>query len=81
MMYWGDGGWGWGAWLTMSVFMLVFWGLVAWVVVTLVRNTGGPRREPYPEHSAEGILAERFARGEIDHDEFTKRRDALRGRP
>jgi putative membrane protein len=64
----------------MGIFMLGFWGLVAWVVVTLVRNTSSPGREPHPQHSAEEILAERFARGEIDHDEFVARRDALRAR-
>jgi len=77
MMYWGDGGWGWGAWLMMGIFMLGFWGLVAWVVVTLVR---GPSRWQPTERSAEEILAERFARGEIEHDEFVARRDALRAR-
>ncbi len=78
MMYWNDGGWGWGAWLMMGIFMLGFWGLVAWVVVTLVRGSSNPQRSQPTERSAEEILAERFARGEIDKDEFTQRRDALR---
>jgi hypothetical protein len=30
MMY-RDDGWGWGAWLMMTIFMVVSWGLVAWV--------------------------------------------------
>ena len=77
MMYWNDGGWGWGAWLMMGIFMLVFWGLVAWVVVTLVRGSSGSSGSRRPERSAEEILAERFARGEIDKDEFNERRDAL----
>lgn len=76
MMFWGNG-WGWGGWVMMSISMLVFWGLVAWVVVTLAR---GPARTPPTERSAEEILAERFARGEIDHDEFVARRAALRGK-
>jgi putative membrane protein len=75
MMDWNDGGWGWGAWLMMGVLLLVFWGLVAWVVVTLVRGSSPSRR---PKRSAEEVLAERYARGEIDKDEFTERRDALR---
>lgn len=75
MMNWGDGSWGWGAWLMMTVFMLGFWGLVAWVIVTLVR---GPSGNQHQDRSAEDILAERFARGEIDKDEYTQRRDALR---
>jgi len=76
MMWWPDhGGWGWGGWLAMTLTMLAFWGLVAWVVVSLVRQPGG-RREP--GRDTEEILAERFARGEIDEDEFRQRRAALR---
>jgi putative membrane protein len=76
MMYWNDG-WGWGAWLMMTVGMIGFWGLVAWVIVTLARGTSATRA---PERSAEDILAERFARGEIDEEEYTARLDALHSR-
>jgi putative membrane protein len=74
--------WGWGAWLMMGVMMVVFWGLVIAGIVLLVRylggsNQGGPR--PDRGHSsAEDILAERFARGEIDEDEYSRRRQLLR---
>jgi putative membrane protein len=73
MMNW-DNSWGWGAWLMMGVFMLGFWALVAWVAVSVVRAFPGSRHR---DHVAEEILAERFARGEIDQDEFTKRRETL----
>ncbi len=76
MMYWNDG-WGWGAWLVMTIFMVVFWGLVAWVVVTVIRGSSGTER---PRDSAEDILAERFARGELDESEYTGRLDALRSK-
>ena len=75
MMWWPDGGWGWGGWLMMTLTMLAFWGLAAWVIVTFVRQPGS---RPGPDHNAEEILAERFARGEIDEEEFTKRKAALR---
>ena len=75
MMYWNNGS-GWVGWLMMMmVFMVAFWGLIAWVVVTLVRGQSGTRHQ---QRSAEDILAERFARGEIDQDEYAKRLDALR---
>lgn len=77
MMYWDDGGWGWVAWLTMTVFMVGFWGLVAWVIVTLARGPASGR-DQHRDRSADDILAERFARGEIDKDEYTQRRDTLR---
>lgn len=82
-MMWGhDWGWGWGAWLVMSLLMAMFWGLVIAGIVVLVRSLGS--RQPggsAPETrqpSAEELLAERFARGEIDGDEYTRRRELLR---
>ncbi len=78
MMYWNDGGgWSWIGWLTMTIVMFGFWGLVAWVIVSLARGSSGSRP---PERSPEDILAERFARGEIDQDEYAQRLNALRSR-
>lgn len=72
MMYWGNGDWNWTAWVAMTASMVLFWGLVAWVAVSVVRKpSDGPR-------SAEDVLADRFARGEIDDDEYRRRHDALR---
>ncbi len=72
--------WGWHnhdmsawAWWLMTAGMVVFWGLVIWVVIVLARRVDTPRR-----HSAEDILAERYARGEIDHDEYERRRALIR---
>lgn len=75
MMYWNDGSWGWAGWLMMIVTMLAFWGLVAWVVLTVARGADpAPRTSPAGPKS---ILAERFARGEIDDDEYRRRSDTL----
>ena len=51
-------------------------GLVVVLIVTLVRHFTqiNPTRGP----AAEAVLAERFARGEIDENEFRRRRQALR---
>jgi putative membrane protein len=75
MMWWGGG---WGAWLGMSFGMLVVWGLVAWVIVTLVRQRDKAGSPPPP--TAEEILDERLARGEIEADEYRERLELLRGR-
>ena len=72
MMYWGNGDWNGAAWLAMTASMVLFWGLVAWVVITIVRKPSERARSP------EEVLADRFARGEIDDDEYHRRRDALR---
>jgi putative membrane protein len=86
MMYWdGDQTSAWGIAL-MSLGMLAFWGLLIFGFVMLLRSTsrGGsststPRyggERPTPEQ----ILAERFARGEIDEAEYVRRIDALHGK-
>jgi putative membrane protein len=79
MMYW-DGGWG-GGWILMLLVMFSFWALVIVGVVALVRYTGRDTHPPYAaggRQSAEGILDERFARGEIGEEEYTRRRQVLR---
>lgn len=82
---WNGGGWGWGAWVFMSVFMVLFWTAIAFGVVMLVRHNGGgrsstsqPLTPPDGFSGALRILDERFARGEIDSEEYTSRRDLLR---
>ena len=86
MMYgWLNGGWGWAAWLAMGLMMLVFWGSIAALVIVLLRSSGhrhdgAPQGDSRSGGDAFPILDERFARGEIDADEYTRRRDVLRAR-
>ncbi|MDT4922658.1 MAG: putative rane protein [Pseudonocardiales bacterium] len=70
-----------GEWLTMILMMVAFWGVVVALVVWAVRTlrSDEPRGSAHDSGAPEGILAERFARGEIDDDEFRRRRDALVG--
>ena len=83
MMYW-NVGWGWGAWIAMGFMMLLFWGVIAAVVFLLVRPPGRREERPAPkppsEDEATRILDQRFARGEIDEQEYRARRDLLRSR-
>jgi putative membrane protein len=79
-MMWWDHGWGWGDWLGMSLMMLVFWGVVIGLIVTLVRNRSTSDAAVSPRQ-AEDVLAERFARGEIDEAEYQDRLRVLRGTP
>jgi len=55
-------------------FPLIF--IALWLVVIL---TFRRRWQRVPRHSGESVLAERYARGEIDEAEYRKRRDVLRG--
>ena len=78
---WYGNGSGIGAWLVMALLMLLFWGGMVTVVVLLLRRPHlgeGPAAPRAALHDAERILNERFARGEIDEQEFTARRTALR---
>ena len=82
MMY---DGWGWGAggWIVMTVVMVLFWAAVITAVVLAVRYLISSRHtRAHPTGAgpsrAEGLLAERFARGEIDEDEFQRRMTLLR---
>jgi putative membrane protein len=72
-MMW-DHGWSAGNWLVMSFAMLVFWaaliGVIAWVVRSHRPTDGDANR-------ARQILDERYARGEINDDEYKQRRDQL----
>lgn len=69
-----DWSWNAGASWWMTIAMVVFWGLVAWVVVTLARRPGSDGGS----RTAEDVLAERYARGEIDDEEYHRRLAALR---
>jgi putative membrane protein len=69
MLMWGTGG------LLMMLTMLVFWGLVIAGLVIGLRWLIGQGR-PASRDEALEILLQRYARGEIDKQEFdTRRRD------
>jgi putative membrane protein len=65
------GGW----WWAMGIGWLVFLALVVVLGVVLVRHLGSSTGV---NRSAHHVLDERFARGEIDEDEYRRRRDVLR---
>ncbi|MEX2587915.1 MAG: SHOCT domain-containing protein [Actinomycetota bacterium] len=75
MMY-GYGGW----W--MWLWMLLFWGGLIAVIVWAVQATQhrGSSEGSKEAGRAMHILEERFARGEIDEEEFERRRRALESR-
>ena len=79
---WHDGGWGPGAWIAMALMMLAFWAIVAALVIAVMRSLARTRSEApveaVPHSGGVQILDERFARGEIDAEEYQQRRDLLR---
>jgi len=76
---WGNGVGGWGMAL-MTASTLLFWGVLITGVVVLVRyaNRGTSPAMPTGRQSTpQHLLAERFARGEIDEEEYTRRLQVL----
>ncbi len=69
-----DMGWGW--WMIGSVMMLGFWGLVAWVIISLVRGQQ-PGSTNVLRSTPREIADRRFAAGEIDADEHRRIVDQL----
>lgn len=71
MMWWGSG----YGWIWMILVWVVVIGVVVWAVARITARDGGRGR--VDPDSARRILDERFARGEIDEDEYRHRRDQL----
>lgn len=83
MMYYYPGmGW----WMVLStVFWLVLIGIAVWALVRFVQHQtqarpGGPTNTMTDGRSAEEILAQRYARGEIDEATFERMHQALQAK-
>ena len=68
-------GWGWGA--GMMAMMLFFWEIILVAAVLCIRWFFA-QTKPSRGDSAIEILRERFARGEIEKDEFEAKKTALK---
>jgi putative membrane protein len=76
-MFWGHGlffgllGW----WLlSRGIMTLVMLGLLVWGILAITRNRG-----VYSPGSARSILEERYAKGEIQRDEYLQKKQDLGG--
>lgn len=72
-----------GLWWLWMLVPLLFWvgliALIAWAVVRFFPARSGGERSGGPRDSAEEVLRERFARGEIDAEEYERSLEILRG--
>jgi len=61
----------------MGIGMVIFWGLIIWGIIVLVRG-GAPGCGSGQSDSALEVLKRRYARGEISKEEFEeKKRDLI----
>jgi len=82
---WGDmmaymGSYGWGHMRFGGLMMVLFWGALLALAVLLVRRLTRDRDEALSQQrpTALDLLQERYARGEIDQQEYKQRRRDLR---
>jgi putative membrane protein len=74
-------GWGWGGMWLGPLFMIAVLAVLIVGIVALVRWIGGSGIHGGGRvHTPREILDERCARGEIDRDEYQRRRDDIAGR-
>jgi putative membrane protein len=73
MMYFGDHLSGWG-WAFMAFGSVLFWAVLIIGIAALVRSLNGDNAfGSGGRSSAEDLLAQRFARGEIDEADYRQR--------
>jgi len=83
--YHGDWGMGGAGWFGMILFWILAILAIVWLLRALELGRGLPGVDPHRnrrtgrEDRAISILRERYARGEIDSDEFQRRKQDLEG--
>tara|TARA_R110002110_G_scaffold415612_2_gene651654 strand:- start:118471 stop:118806 length:336 start_codon:yes stop_codon:yes gene_type:complete len=79
-MFWGDG-FSLGHMFFGGAMMIAFWGAIIFLIVLAVRWLSGSGTRPDSgtsnRNSSLKILEDRYAHGDIDHDEFESRRRKL----
>ena len=70
----GSGGWG---FFSMGWIMIIFWLLVIAGAIGLIKWVFAEKRPEIKHESALDILKERYAKGEINEDEYNKKKKDL----
>lgn len=66
---WGPGGW----WPIFPILWVILWGTLIFVAYRFFRGNRWQR-----DRSAQDVLSERYARGEINEEEYRKRLSVLK---
>ena len=70
--------WGFGAWWMIFLWIVVIIGII-FLIKWLVGQGKTDRQEPLKEESPLDILKKRYAKGEIDKEEFEQKKKDLTG--
>ena len=78
---WDHMDWGSGGWVLMGLGMVLFWGLIIFAGVWLVRTLSGPGHQVAAQHAPSPleVLDRRLADGTVSVEEYEKRRRLLAG--
>lgn len=79
-MMWDYGWLGWAGWLVMGLIVITVVVVTVVVAVAAARQAVGRPVDEDPLRAADAVLAERYARGEIDEQEYQHRHDVLHPR-
>jgi len=74
--------WGYGAGWLMGIFNIVFWVVLIVAIVYFIKWLSASSKQGGYERKGESaleILRQRYAKGEIDKDEFEEKMKALKG--
>ncbi len=71
-------GMGWGGMWFAPIFWVVIIGVIIWAVVTIVNKNNRKQQNHFPrEEEALEILKKRYARGEINREQFEQMKNDL----
>jgi putative membrane protein len=77
MDYGGYGGFGVGMALFGWLFMILFWVAIILLIIWLYKQIKGPESAAAKTETANEILKKRYARGEINKEEFEEKKKDL----
>ncbi|MDF2839479.1 MAG: hypothetical protein K0Q99_250 [Clostridia bacterium] len=74
-------GWGYygmtGGWFGMMLIPLILIGFIMYAVIKLINNNSNNMRYEMPYSNSMEILNARFAKGEIDEEEYKRKKEML----
>ncbi len=77
LLFSGGGMMGFGMGYGMGIIMVLFWGAIIWLIISLI-NAGTQKSEETSE-SALAILKKRYARGEVTREQYLEMEKQLAG--